>query len=186
MLPTWRTCPRLSAGMTVASAATASAGFNPRSRPTATAARAFTILCSPTSGRRACCRTAPMTTSNSDPSCARDRIFSARTSAEAAVPYIFTLPLKSRPNCETYSSSAFSTAVPPAGNDSISSYLARAMPASESKNSRCTGATFVTTPISGCAIFASARISPACDIPISITATSCSGSSFNNISGRPK
>ena len=45
-------------------------------------------------------------------------------------------------------------AVPLAGRDSISSYLARAIPASESKNSRCTGATLVTTPISGCAIFA--------------------------------
>ena len=77
-------------------------------------------------------------------------------------------------------------AMPPAGRDSINSYLARAIDARESKYSRWTGATTVTTPISGCAILARAEISPACDIPISMTAMSCSGSSFRSIRGRPK
>ncbi len=58
------------------------------------------------------------------------------------------------------------------------------MSATDSKYSRCTGATIVTTPISGCAIFASAVISPACDMPISMTATSCSGCSFRSMSGK--
>ena len=75
---------------------------------------------------------------------------------------------------------------PPVGRDSISSYFARAISATDLKNSRCTGATLVTTPISGCAIFASAAISPPCDMPISMTAASCSGSSFSSISGSPK
>ena len=44
----------------------------------------------------------------------------------------------------------------------------------------------VTTPQLGLASFASAVISPACDMPISITAISCSGSSFSSCSGRPK
>src|ERR1700728_1531147 len=52
------------------------------------------------------------------------------------IPNITSFPLKSRPNWETYSSSAFSTAVPPCGNASISSYFARAIPAIESKLSK--------------------------------------------------
>src|ERR1017187_383471 len=50
MLPSWRTCPRLSGGVRVASAATASDGLSPRATPTATAARAFRMLCSPPPG----------------------------------------------------------------------------------------------------------------------------------------
>ena len=153
MLPSWRTCPRLSGGASVASAPTASDGLSPRVSPTATAARAFRTLCSPTSGRRRML------------AAARDddvklRALPRRASAcsrrahrrRLACRTVTTLPLKSRPNWETYSSSALSTAAPLAGSDSINSYLARAIPASESKNSRCTGATLVTTPISGCAI----------------------------------
>ena len=83
-------------------------------------------------------------------------MFSARTSAVGFNPNRTTLPLKSRPNWHTYSSSAFNTAVPPCGRASISSYFARAIPAMESKLSRCTGATLVTTAWFGSAMRASA------------------------------
>src|ERR1035438_7044102 len=107
-------------------------------------------------------------------------MFSARTSAGTPAvglnPNRTTLPLKSRPNWLTYSSSAFNTAVPPWGRASISSYFARAIPAMESKLSRCTGATLVTTAWFGRAMRAKAEISPGWDIPISTTARSYSGS----------
>src|SRR5579875_2150426 len=45
--------------------------------------------------------------------------------------------------------------------------------------------TFVTTPQSGAAMYASAVISPGWDMPISITAISCHGSSLSSCKGRP-
>src|ERR1035438_10340058 len=55
------------------------------------------------------------------------------------------------------------------------------MPAIESKYSRCTGATLVTTAWFGSAMRASAAISPACDMPISTTARSYSGSDLDRV-----
>ena len=49
-----------------------------------------------------------------------------------------------------------------------------------------TGSAGKTTTKEAIAHVLSARISPACDMPISMTATSCSGSNFRSISGRPK
>src|SRR3954466_16060193 len=111
---------------------------------------------------------------------------SLETAAELRHVFVVAVENGGSPAREGLDHSLLGTAGPLGGRDSINSYLARAMPARESKNSRCTGATLVTTPISGCAILARARISPAWDIPISITATSCSGSSFNSINGKPK
>ena len=87
----------------------------------------------------------------------------------------------------TRGSSAFRMARPSGGSAWTSSYLARAMPSIPSgKNSRCTAATFETTAQLGSAMRARTAISPAWFIPISMTATSCSGSSRRSWSGTPK
>ena len=113
-------------------------------------------------------------------------MFSARTSAVAHVAIVTTLPLKSRPNCETYSSSALRTAVPPCGQGfdqfilgardfrhRIEEFQVHRSHVGDHSDFRLRD-------------FRQRAISPACDMPISMTATSCSGSSFSSISGNPK
>ncbi len=111
---------------------------------------------------------------------------SARKCAPALVPKKIAGPRATSAKAATRSSSAFSTAVAPGhGRFSISSRSASAISSIEAKNSRCSTATRVTTPISGEAIRVRCASSPRCDIPSSTTAASYSLSSFRSVSGRP-
>ena len=94
-----------------------------------------------------------------------------------------------RPACEAFariartrSSSALRTAVPPGFIPSTSCALPSAMASTEPMNSRCTGATSVSTATSGGATRQWRAISPGIDIPISSTATSNSSGRAPSVS----
>ena len=75
--------------------------------------------------------------------------------------------------------------MPPGGSASSSSPFARSIARREPIRDRCTAWTAVTTPIEGRPIRARSAISPPTYMPISRTAASCSGPSFNTVSGSP-
>ena len=75
--------------------------------------------------------------------------------------------------------------MPPAGIAVTSSAFALAMFSIEPRSSMCTSQTFVTMPIEGAAIGASAAICPIPRIPISTTAAVSSGVMPSRVSGRP-
>ena len=83
------------------------------------------------------------------------------------------------------SGSSGTTATPPGGSAAINSAFARATFSIVSTSSRCTGPTFVITPMSGRAVSASCAIWPSPRIPISLMQTSVSSSIRHSVSGTP-
>ena len=85
----------------------------------------------------------------------------------------------------TRGSSMFSTAVPPTGNDSISSPFARATSSSDPNVSRWAPATIVTRPTVGRATRQSRSMWPGPRAPISTTAASVPSGALARVSGTP-
>ena len=131
-------------------------------------------------------RRAPATSSaNVTPAASSTTSPAARTWAFSARPYVMTRPLASRAIPATHGSSAFSATQPSGGIARTSDAFSTRTPSSEPRNSVCTAATVVTTPIVGRASSARYAISPGRLVPSSSTSAWCSGASRRSVSGRP-
>jgi len=110
----------------------------------------------------------------------------SRTSAPSVWPKLTAVRPAEAASRRTSGSSALYTNTPPGFIPATISPLAAASASRLGKNSRCTLPTLVTTATSGGAAAHSAAISPLELIPISSTATSCSGRSPNSAMGMPR
>ena len=176
------TCMRMLGGSKASSAARTSSSETPASVTRAVAASALETLCRP--GTEAHPRRVRVHAQRERlPSRPLSATSSARTSP--SVPKRTTGPGKSAAAATTSGSSAFTTAVAEGRSRRNSSASASAAPCSDPTPSRCSGATHVMTPASGCAISASRHTSPGPFMPSSTTATRCDSSSRSRVSGRP-
>ena len=125
-------------------------------------------------------RSPPAQTVNALPDRPRSSTSQARTSLCS------WKPKRTAPGRRTsMSSSPLTMTAPPGRMCSSISALPRKMFSRVPKNSMCATPTLVIRQMVGCAMADRRRISPGWLVPISMMASSCSGSSRNSVSGTP-
>ena len=135
MLPNWRTCPRLSAGASVARAATASERVIPRPGHRDGRQRIQNIVLSD-QRKRARSRHSADDDVEFGSSAPWDRYFRRERRPSACVPYMIDFAFEVAAELRNVLVVGIQNGGATGGRDSINSYLARAIPAIESKNSR--------------------------------------------------